>query len=171
MPHLLTGNEIWPLPQSSHWLIQSLLKLLILSTEACFQLKIRKYMLTGIFSKFQKSVYVFENFNNKNFWIFKIPWKSFKNTLSQAFEDGNIFWKFLSFNFLRYNEILGKFSNSSKNFKSHWKLNDGSPQYCMTCLGVRFLILRPLNLHLKIFLEAHFLKVPRTFTKKWNQVY
>ena len=144
---------------------------MILPTRACFQLKIRKYLFTRIFLNFQKCVYSFEIFINKNFRICKFPWKSFKNTISQAFEHGNIFSKFLSFKFLRYNEILGKFSNWSKIFESHRKLNDGSPQYCMTCCGVGFLIWRPLTSHLKNFLEAHFLKAPRALPKKWKQVY
>ena len=144
---------------------------MILPTGACFQLEIRKYVSTRNFSKFKNSVLIFEIFINKNFWIFKFPWKSFQNILFQAFDHGNIFLKFWSFIFLRYNEILAKFSNLSKNFKLHRKLNDGSLQYCMTCFEVLFVIKRPFNLHLKFFLEAHFLKVPRTLFKKWNQVF
>ena len=76
---------------------------------------------------------------------------------------------FQNFNFqffstsMKFPKKSKKFSSWSKKSKLHIKLNDGSPGYWEKYSGFSDMFLRHLNMHLKIFLEAHFWQLLELF--------
>ena len=96
----------------------------------------------------------------------KFRWKSFKNTRLWSFQGENFFWKFSLWIFVYFNEISKKKFENFKCIKKFFFAQE-TKWWVMRSLGSfvkKFLHqTQAEEMHLKIFLKAHFLEVLRLF--------